>query len=186
MKRAWLSLKITLIVVVIFTTSITPSIAASPTITQEIVENKKTVYELPDTGSVLPNNPLFHLKRIRDEAMLSVARGQERARLLIQLSDRYTSYGQKMVKINKPESAFSLFEQSITYQQELASTLKKLYKENRAAAEDFCYKAIQSNIKQAEVIRGTLDSLSSSDQTAMANMLEQNIEARKLLEICDK
>jgi len=186
MKRALLSLKLAVAFVVIITTSSGSVIAASPTISQELVENKKTVYELPETGMILPNNPLFHLKRFRDETALAMSHGQDRAKLLIQLADRYTSYGQKMTKMNKPQSAFALFEQSIYYQEELASTLKKLNKENNTTNEDICYKAIQSNIKQSEVIRGTLDDLSVSDQAALAKILEKNIGARKLLEICDK
>lgn len=174
------------ILVVIITTAQGSVFAATPTVSQEIAENKKTVYDLPDTGMILPNNPLFQLKRLRDEATLAVTFGADRAKLLIQLSDRYTSYGQKMTKMNKPQSAFSLFEQSIYYQEELATTLKKLKKEGNFKNEDICYKAVQSNIKQAEVIRGTLEDLSATDQAALASILEKNIDARKLLEICDK
>ncbi|MFO0703429.1 MAG: hypothetical protein U0525_01765 [Patescibacteria group bacterium] len=186
-KRALSSLKAFLSFVLVFTTFVTPSIAASPTpISQEVAENQKTVYELPDVGPILPNNPLFQLKRLKDEAMLVLSNGNEKASLLIQMSDKYTAYAKKMAEINKPQSAFSLFEQSITYQEELANTLKKNHITNTSSSEDMCYKAVQSNIKQAEVLRKTLDDLSASDQATLAKILEKNISARKLLEICDK
>ncbi len=188
MKIASESLKAAFSFVLIITT-FTGSVAAiSPTVSQSLADNQKTVYELPETGSILPNNPLFHIKRLRDEASLVFSQGQDKSKFLVTLSDRYTAYGQKMARMNKPESSFELFRQSIEYQENLVSLLKKQHKAGVIpnSGEDICYKAVQSNIKQAEVMRSILDDLSTSDQTVLAKILEKNIEIRKLLEICDK
>jgi hypothetical protein len=188
MKIASVSLKVLILFVLIILTLPRSVVAVSPTVSQTLADNQKTIYELPDTGNILPNNPLFHIKRLRDETSLIFSKGNDKSRLLVTLSDRYTVYGQKMAKMNKPESAFALFGQSIAYQEELVSQLKKQNQANNipTTTKDICYKAIQSNIKQAEVMRSILNDLSTTDQATLAKVLEKNIETRKLLEMCDK
>jgi hypothetical protein len=176
-----------IISLLIFAFILLPSctMAVDKSVNPEIAVNDKTVYELPDGGTILPNNPLFQLKKIRDDVFLLFMTGQIRAKNLIALSDRYTVYAQKMITANRPQTAFELFENSVDYQRELVKHFKNHEARTDATTgEDMCYKAIQSNIKQSEVIKSILSDVSPTDQNVLAQILEMNLEVRKMLENC--
>ncbi len=183
MKTLSTSPKVLLTAIAIVAIFSVPSFASN----HDITNNEKTVYEMPDTGRVLPNNPLFIFKQIREEIELLLATGEEKARLLVQLSDRYTSYGAKMVKLNKPQVAFQSFEESISYQNEFVKLIAENQKqEDLKTDEEICFRSIQSNIKQAEILRASITDISDSDQPAIASLLEKNLDTRAKIEKCGK
>lgn len=183
MKNLSTSPKVLLIAISLAVFLSGPSFASK----HDITNNEKTIYEMPDTGRILPNNPLFILKQLREDIELFLSTGGEKALFLVQLSDRYTSYGAKMIKLNKPEAAFQSFEESLSHQKELVNIMvENKKKNNNKTVEEVCFRSVQSNIKQAEILRASLLDISDSDQPAVASLLEKNLEARGKLEKCGK
>ncbi len=179
------SLKIVLVSALISACMAQSSVSAVDHTFQDLANNEKAVYTLPEPGSILPNNPLFQIKRLRDEATLAVTFGPERVKLLIALSDRYTVYGVMMAQQNKPQVAFQMFAQALRHQEALIDILSKSNKgSKKTMSSEMCALSMQSNIKHAEVMRELLSELSATDQPALAMTLDTNMSHRKALAQC--
>ena len=153
----------------------------------DLVNNEKVIYELPDTGSITPENPLFIFKQIRDGVMLALPQDSHaRMRTLIQLGDKYTVYAEKLAHLSKTQRSIHTFQTAMTYQSTMIDILKEESKKQNQEGDAECtelrYIATQSNIKQAEMIRLLIDDLSASEQPAYVQLLDKNMQLRKKLQ----
>lgn len=153
----------------------------------DLVNNEKVIYELPDVGSISPENPLFIFKRVRDELLLALPQDTiTRARLLVQLSDKYNVYADKLAHLSKIQRSTQMFETAIGYLSTTSDLLKEERKktntESSKALTDLHYIALQSNIKQAEILRSLIDDVPTSEQPALVELLEKNMQLRKKLQ----
>lgn len=154
--------------------------------TADLVGNERAVYSLPDVGSILPDNPLFVFKQLRDDVTLALPQDKfVKLKHLIQLGDRYTVYADKMVRTSKLKRAISLFESSLKFQNEALGILQDLSddtQKNENAISDLKGVFMQSNIKQAEIIRTLIGEVSSSEQSTFIQLLDKNVILRKKLQ----
>ena len=153
----------------------------------DLADNEKVIYALPDIGSISPENPLFIFKRVRDGILLALPQDTEtKTRLLIQMSDKYTVYADKLAHLSKTQRSLEMFQTTLGYQ----STIIELFREEskkpdthtNKAMDDLRYTALQSNIKQAETLRSLIDDIPTSEQSAFVELLEKNMQLRKKLQ----
>jgi len=153
----------------------------------DLVNNEKVIYELPDTGSITPDNPLFIFKQIRDGVKLALPQDSHvRMKTLIQFGDKYTVYAEKLAHLSKSQRSIQTFQTAMTYQSTMIDILKEESKKSDKEGDKECTEirntAIQSNIKQAEMIRLLIDDLSASEQPAYVQLLDKNMQLRKQLQ----
>lgn len=153
----------------------------------DLVNNEKVIYTLPDIGSIAPDNPLFFLKQIRDGVLLALPQDTDaRIKTLIQLSDKYTVYAEKLARLSKSQRAAQSFHTAMSYQSTMIDLLKEEFKKPNQKEDQSLIElrntAIQSNIKQAEMIRMLIDDVSASEQPVYAQLLEKNMQLRKKLQ----
>lgn len=151
----------------------------------DLVSNDKVVYILPEAGFIFPDNPLFIIKQIRDEIVLLLPQDSEaRVRLMIQMSDKYTVYADKMERTSKPQQAVKMFTQSFQLQNQIVQTLEAIRDDRtrEVLSQELKELAIQSNIKQAEIIRMLIDDVASAEQSMLVEHLNENMIIRKKLQ----
>jgi len=153
----------------------------------DLVNNEKVIYTLPEIGSITPDNPLFFLKQIRDGVLLALPQDTHaRLKTLIQLSDKYTVYAEKLARLSKSQRAAQSFQTAMGYQTNMIDILKEELKKSNEKEDHSLIElrntAIQSNIKQAETIRQLIDDVSASEQPVYAQLLEKNMQLRKKLQ----
>ncbi len=169
-------------------------LVAPPTHAQEtssrpadLVDNERVIYSLPDVGGITPENPLFVLKQVRDNLLLAMPQDSiDKAKLLIQMNDKYTVYADKLAHLSKLKRSTQMFETAMSYQAHVTDILKDELPDATDAERDTLGQirnvAIQSNIKQAEMIRTLFDVVPASEQPALVQLLDKNIQLRKKLQ----
>ncbi|MBP6994015.1 hypothetical protein KBB12_02130 [Candidatus Woesebacteria bacterium] len=153
----------------------------------DLADNEKVIYELPDIGSITPDNPLFVFKQLRDGVLLALSQNTvSRVRTLIQLSDKYTVYAEKFARLSKTERSVQTFQTAMSYQSTMIEILEDKQESPNSQDEvelrELQHIARQSNIKQAETIRLLMDDISTSEQPAFVLLLDKNIQLRKRLQ----
>jgi len=167
----------------------TSSVVAQKTSSRpaDLVNNDKVIYSLPDVGNVTPDHPLFVLKQIRDSFVLALPQDPiSRAKTLIQMSDKYTVYGSRLVSLSRINRAVSSFELSLDHQASLEKTLTeeaaRTSQQEPEIVSHLREPAIQSNIKQAEILRTLMDGVPSTEQPTFMDLLDKNMQLRKRLQ----
>jgi len=153
----------------------------------DLANNDQTEYSLPDIGTINPDNPLFAFKQLRDDILLLLPQGKlDKIKHLIQLNDKYTVYADSSIRLSKSQQSIRLFESAQKFQSftidelYLASKEDKLNKTKEYT--DLKLTALQSNIKQAVMIRDLVDELPVSEQSTFIQLLDKNISLRKKLQ----
>lgn len=153
----------------------------------DLADNAKVIYDLPDIGSITPDNPLFILKQLRDGVVLALPQDMvSRIRTLIQFNDKYTVYAEKFAHLSKTERSIKTFETAMEYQSSMIELLENEQKspntQHKEELNELQHVARQSNIKQAEIIRLLIDDVSTSEQPAFVQLLDKNMQLRKKLQ----
>lgn len=139
-------------------------------------------YDLPFPG-ILPDNPLYKVKKFRDGMWLFLTRDQmKKAELLLLFSDKKISMAQNLAEKKKWSLAQDTLVKSQDDVEKMIEFVDLSEKIGVAPSDDFIRRARSSNEKHAEVIRNIL---SVAPQDALDNLetvRERNRGQRDLLE----
>ncbi|GIW63408.1 MAG: hypothetical protein KatS3mg091_210 [Patescibacteria group bacterium] len=110
--------------------------------------SRKVFYQLPYPG-VLPDNPVYFLKQIRDKiSLFFTAKGQPKAEKLLLYSDKKISMAKELMKRGKVKLSLKT---AISAEEEFAKLLTEI-NENNLTDPEFTSKVKLSNEKHQEVI----------------------------------
>jgi hypothetical protein len=161
------------------------SVAGLPLQAQTITTFEKVEdYELPYPG-ILPDNPLYILKNLRNSIQLLMAQDAlEKAKVNLQLSDKNISASLELTKKGKSKlaaetalKAEELFNRSVTIIEKGEETIKT---EERKKFIDLL---IKSNLKHRETLEFLLKNTPTGQVEQFEKLHQQNLELQKKIAV---
>lgn len=155
-----------------------------PTYAQEeiSVEAKEVDYDLPHAG-MLPDNPLYSLKKVRDSFWLFFTRDNlEKADLLLLFSDKKIVMAQAMAEKGKWELALESARNSEADANRMIEAMEMATKIGYAPSGDFLIMAKLSNDKHYQIMEDMLVKAPSGSRSAMEEIMQTNIDNHNQLE----
>jgi len=138
---------------------VTPNYAYSPMVLSEkAVDNSQldVDYDLPYQGKILPDNPLWYVKVLRDKVWLVITfNSSKKAELNLLFADKRLSSSLELFKKNKPDLGLSVLTKSGKYLEKSAGLM--------GDDKDFLKKLSLSSLKHREIIEEEILSLTPED-----------------------
>lgn len=145
------------------------------------ITEKKVVYELPYPG-ILPDNPLYFLKKTRDIIMDFTTRDNlKKAKRYLQISDKDVNAGVLLVKKGKNTLAVDTILEGEQYSVKIPALLKAAKIQGESPDAQFVEKLNLSNNKHREVVQQLLKTIPQGDQKKLQEIFKLNEEVRKNL-----
>ncbi len=128
-------------------------------------------YSLPYPG-ILPGNPLFFLKTIRDNIIsFMISNPQKKAEFNLLQADKSFATGQYLLDKNQDEvQALVSFNQGNKYFEDALEKLKEANQQG-FASKDFAKKLSLANLKYQEIILGVIEKAKGEDKKQLLNEL---------------
>jgi len=147
------------------------------------VNKSKVEYQLPYSG-ILPDNPLYLLKRIRDKLLILMTRDLiKKSELLLLLSDKQAVMSVSLAKKGKEKLAVKTINEGEKYFLKLLRVLKKAKEQGKTPSGEFILKLKLSNQKHQEIIQSLSVLLPQGQSDLLSKALEIN---RKIYQELDK
>lgn len=138
----------------------------------------KVAYELPYPG-ILPDNPLYYAKIVRDRVLEFATRDHlKKAQLYLLLSDKRIATAQELAKKGKTKMAITAMQKAEKYALKIPPLLRTSKEQGVTPPEDFKMKIKQSNEKHAEVIDNIKRSLPQGELNTIKQAEDLNKEIR--------
>jgi hypothetical protein len=156
---------------------------STPAIAQPIVINEqKVIYNLPYPG-ILPDNPLYIFKIIRDRAREITTRDYlKKADLYLLFSDKRAAMALALVDNGKDKLAVSTLSKAEKYFEKIPDILKTSKKQGVSPSSDAVNRLKLSNSKHREIAQDLLKKLPQGQDDAINQILNLNDKIRALLE----
>lgn len=146
------------------------------------MDETTVVYELPYSG-MLPDNPLYFMKEIRDGIMKTTTRDNLRkAQLYLLLSDKEIASTLQLARKGKEQLALETLYKSEKYFSEIPSILADSKKQGVSPSNDFMNTLYQSNAKHREVIMEVMKEMPQANVENFKPALELNKNTHTALE----
>ena len=168
----------TLFAFIFFVSFLTPFAprAYALTLTQD-----KIIYDLPYPG-ILPDNPLYFLKVIRDRLVEVGTRDpMKKAEFYFLMSDKRVAMAIELEKKGKVTLAVSTFSKGEKYFLKIPDLIITSKKQGVGPTQGFIEKLKQSNMKHREVAETLLKELPLGQTDAMNDIIDMNTSARRAL-----
>ena len=145
------------------------------TFAQEInVEGKKVDYNLPYPG-ILPDNPLYSVKSLRDKLWLFFIRDYtKKSELLLLFSDKKTAMAQELSSKGKWSLGSEYMLLAERDFEKLVSVMNNAKKQGASPQGDFILRAKLSNEKHREIIEDVLIKTPQGERTNLEEALKLN------------
>ncbi|HLD26380.1 MAG TPA: DUF5667 domain-containing protein [Patescibacteria group bacterium] len=160
----------------IFFTSIIFNIYPSPIHGQEEIriESKKISYDLPYAG-MLPDNPLFFIKNVRDKILEFATRDQiKKASLYLLFADKRIRMAIELSEKGKWELATVAVEEAEKYLAKINPLLVDAQKQGMSSGSDFILTLKLSIEKHREVIESLLKNVPQGERVKIEKSLSIN------------
>lgn len=146
---------------------------------QEVkIEAKKVVYDLPYAG-ILPDHPLFFLKKMRDNILDFATRDQlKKARLYLLFSDKRIRMAIELSEKGKWQLSTTTLAEGERYFLKIPGLLIASKKQGASADGDFILRLKLANEKHREVIESLLKSAPQGER----KVSEDNLTVNKTIE----
>lgn len=146
------------------------------------LEDQKVIYQLPYPG-ILPDHPLFFLKRTRDNLIEFLTRDNiKKAELYFLMSDKYIVMASQLAEKDRDELATKTLTRAEDYFQKMISYLKISKQQGVRPSDDLVRKAQNSNIKHREIIENLMKELPQGNSGDLAKVLKMNKASQKEIE----
>lgn len=143
--------------------------------------DQKVVYDLPYPG-ILPDNPLYFVKAMRDRTQEIFTRdNNQKAQLYLLLSDKRVSMAQILLKKGKRQLAINTLSKGEKYALKIPDLLAATKKQGAKTPDDIFSKFKQSNDKHKEVIEAFMKEAPRGEIEALEIILQNNDKVRKAL-----
>lgn len=148
----------------------------------EVISQDQIEYNLPYPG-ILPDHPLFFLKKIRDKILEWTTRDSlKKAQLYLLYSDKRLAMALALVKNGKEKHALTAYTQGEQYFLKIPPLLEASKKQGVSAPSEFIEKLKLSNAKHKEIGRMFLKDFPQGQSEAIRNALILNEQIRKKIE----
>ncbi len=138
------------------------------------VNRSKVEYQLPYSG-ILPDNPIFLLKRIRDKLLVLMTRDLiKKSKLLLLLSDKQAVMSLSLAKKGKEKLAVKTANKGEKYFLKLLTVLKETKEQGKSPDGEFILKLKLSNQKHQEIIQSLSVLLPQGQSELLSKTLEIN------------
>ncbi len=146
------------------------------------MEERKVIYPLPYPG-LLPDNPLYFLKSVRDSMFVFTTRDAvKKAQLYLLLSDKHTSAALLLAEKGKEELAIKELQKSEHFFEQIPPLLKSAKKQGSTPpSNDLMTKLYQSNMKRGEIITEVMKKTTQGNITTLKSIFEANKKMKKTL-----
>ena len=150
---------------------------------QEVnLSQDKIEYNLPYPG-ILPDHPLFFLKKIRDKWLELVTRdSHKKAELYLLFSDKRSAMATALAKSGKDKYALTAFREGEQYFLKIPSLLETAKEQGISPSSDFILRLKLSNEKHKEIGNTLLKDLPQGQSEGLNESLELNQEIKDKLE----
>ncbi len=157
--------------------------AVQPIYSQQFTLNQdKVEYNLPYPG-ILPDHPLFFLKKLRDKILEITTRDMmKKAELYFLLSDKRVAMAQALSNAGKEKQAIDSLLQAEEYFAKIHSLIEISKKQGVSASSDFTQRIKLSNEKHREVIEEFLKGLVQGQEETINTILKKNLEIKKKIQ----
>lgn len=147
------------------------------------LSEKKVIYDLPYAG-ILPDNPMYFFKQIRDSVLEFTTRDQmKKAEMLLLSSDKKIHMAQLLSKKGKNK----LVLETLTHAEKQFIKIPELVQSSKSQGvgpkEGFVYRLKLSNVKHREVMEELIKDLPQGEEKEMQIVLDLNAQIRKKLDI---
>ncbi len=158
--------------------SATPNQASSAA---TLIGSDKVVYELPYPG-ILPDNPLYFVKIVRDRIVEFLTRENiKKAELYLLFSDKRAAAALELAQNGKDELAISTLSKGEKYFSKIPKLLSDSKKQGVSPSSDLISRLQLSNAKHREVAQTLVKDLPSGQNDEMNQILQLNSEIKKEL-----
>lgn len=138
------------------------------------ITEKRVEYELPYPG-ILPDHPLFFLKKIRDNLLdFTTRENLKKAELYLNFSDKHANTALFLVRKGKNKLAVETMIDGEEYMVKVPSLVSTSKKQGVAPQREFLEKLKLSNSKHREVIEQLLKAIPQGDQEGIEKALSLN------------
>lgn len=145
-------------------------------------EDQKVVYDLPYPG-ILPDNPLYFLKAIRDKAIDILTRDQiQKARLYLLFSDKRVNMSILLSKKGKQKLATTTLSKAEKYFEPIPNLLKQSKTQGVSPPEELVFRLRLSNSKHREIIQSYIKTFPQGEIEYLNTLLKLNEKIKKDLE----
>lgn len=146
------------------------------------LSEKKVIYELPYAG-ILPDNPLYTFKEIRDMVTEFLTRDQmKKAESLLLSSDKKIHMAQILATKGKSGLMIKTLIKAEQQSLRIPSLIKESKKQGVGPKEGLIYRLKLSNVKHREVVEELIKNIPQGQEQAMSDILEINNQVKKQLD----
>lgn len=143
---------------------------------------EKVIYNLPYPG-LLPDNPLYIIKAIRDNLLLLLTRDHlKKAELYLLLSDKKMAMAVMLAKKGKEKQAIDAAENAEKYFSKIPEVLKSAKKQGVSASSEFIVTLKLSNAKHREILDNFLKEFPQGTNNLLDDLIVINEQIKKSLE----
>lgn len=165
------------LVVPLFFAFMTSSYSQSITLSE-----KKVIYDLPYAG-ILPDNPLYLLKEVRDTIILFMTRDQiKKAEMLLLSSDKKINMAMQLSAKGKGKLMIETLTNAEKQALSVPGLLRESKKQGVAPGEGFVYRLKLSNVKHREEEENLIKDMPQGQEQDMNSVLELNTQVKKQLD----
>ncbi|MFQ5451980.1 MAG: DUF5667 domain-containing protein [Candidatus Paceibacterota bacterium] len=176
-KRSIFGIIVAFLTFIVFLTSI-------PIYAQDEVkiESKDVQYELPYPG-ILPDNPLYFLKSMRDRLWIFFTRdNNKKAELLLHISDKKTRMAILLSQKGKWDLATDTTQEAEEQFLELVESLERARNQGASSPGEFILEVKLSNEKHAEVTEDLLTNVPQGDRLRVEGIMKLNKKVKQELD----
>lgn len=164
------------VVPLIFSVMIYSPISYSQTIS---LSDRKVIYELPFPG-ILPDNPIYPIKMVRDRLLDIMTRdNMKKAELFFLYSDKRVAMAITLANTGKAKLAVSTLTKAEKYFEKIPNLLKNAKEQGVAPAENLLYKLKLSNDKHREIIDDIAKQIPQGQEKDIESLLKLNSQIKK-------
>jgi len=147
-----------------------------------VISEQKVIYDLPYPG-ILPDNPLYTFKIIRDRVMEIMTRDYlKKAELYLLFSDKRAAMAMALADNGKDKLAVSTLSKGEKYFEKIPDILKTSKKQGVSPSSDLINRLKLSNSKHREIAQDLLKKLPQGQDDAINQILNLNDKIRASLE----
>ena len=146
------------------------------------LSEKKVIYDLPYAG-ILPDNPLYFFKQIRDTLLEVFTRDQvKKAEDLLLSSDKKIHMAQLLAKKGKNNLMIKTLTEGEKQSLKIPSLIISSKKQGVGPKEGFVYRLKLSNVKHREVMEELIKDIPQGQENEMNTVMDLNSQIKKQLD----
>ncbi|OGK58550.1 hypothetical protein A3I56_02535 [Candidatus Roizmanbacteria bacterium RIFCSPLOWO2_02_FULL_43_10] len=135
------------------------------------------VYELPYPG-ILPDHPLYFLKRARDNVWVFFTRDNfKKAEVLLILADKKTAMALELANNDKWQLSVSMMNEANKHSAHIVETLALSKKIGTTPPSDFVDKVKRSSMKREEIMEDFAEKIPEEFEKLVEAAIKQNLDA---------